>query len=344
MKKKYVFLLAVIFLYISPVNSQVKFKWMKDKPGKWIYKYNINQNSVDELQFKKKLSELTDWFHKNIPLFEKPTGYNLNTYISRGWEEHYNLSPSNYGLTAYINFSFQLFDKNGEPWIAELPSASYYNYPMINRLPGSGSWIGTIGQFDYFNNTKHDPKLEKAIDRVASKLDEMMTIYPLKEEIAPGLHLYNGQDGSTFVVVFNPERPPYLIPVMLRELTEAYLNYYSLFQTLEIDRMMLAELKKEIAAFTEEELNGPAYAGHPSNIVLTQSSNNRNLPIMRLNPEYWDKSLPPSAIQLMVFWNPNKTEQEIDEHYERFGYPLHNQKLVNQINWQEIVKLIAKKK
>lgn len=338
-------LLVILFLLPgNSINAQTKFKWMKDKPGKWIYKYNINNKSTDEIQFKKNITDVAEWFHQNISLFNKPTGYNLDVYISGSWDEHFKLSHSYYGLTAYINFSFQLFDKDGKPWIAELPSASYYNYPVINGLSGSGSWIGTIGQFDYFNESKHDTKLEKAIDMAASKLDEMMTIYPLKEEMGPGLHKYDCQAGGHFVVVFNPDRPDYLIPVTLRELSEAYLNYYKLFQTLEIDRMVYTELKKEIASLSEEELNGPAYAGHPSNIVFRQSSDKRNLPIMRLNPEYWDKSLPPSAIQLMVFWNPEFSEQQMEEHFERFGYPIHSQMLVNQINWQEVSNLLTGKK
>lgn len=324
-------------------QAQNKYPWQSNKPGQWIYKYNIQAGTADEALFKKNVTDLTEWFHQNIPLLNKPMGFNMDVYVSREWDEHYRLSPANYGLTANIQFSFHLFGQNGAIWKVELPAASYYNF-TFNRLAGSGDWLGSVGQFDYFNNTKHDPKLEKNIDKAASKLDEMMTIFPLKGEIAPGVHAYENGAGTQHIVVFNPNRPPYLIPVTIRELTQAYFNYYSQFQTQEIDRMILQELKKEIGAFTEKELNGPAYAGHPSNIVFRQSSDNRNLPIMRLNPEYWDKSLPPSAIQLMVFHYPQMPEEELKKHLERFGYPVNSQILVNQINWGKVAGLIMKGK
>lgn len=341
--KNLLLLSGLFFASLTPLAAQDKYPWQKDIPGQLIYKYNIQAGDADEALFKKNITEISEWFHQNIPLLNKPMGFNMDVYVSRGWEDYHRISPANYGLTADIRFSFQLFGKNGAVWKAELPTASYYNF-NVNRLARSGGWVGSIGQFDYFNNTKHDPKLEKAIDKAASKLDEMMTIFPLIKEIAPGVHAYENGLGSQHIVVFNPKRPPYLIPVTIRELTQAYLNYYSQFQTLEIDRMLMQELKKEIAAFTEKELNGPAYAGHPSNIVFRQSADNRNLPIMRLNPEYWDKSLPPSAIQLMVFHYPQMPEEEMKRYLERFGYPVNSQILVNQINWEKVAGLIMKGK
>ncbi|HNV69353.1 MAG TPA: hypothetical protein PKO06_06615 [Candidatus Ozemobacteraceae bacterium] len=343
MRTLMVSLLAIILLPANILNAQVKFTWMKDKPGKWQYNYRINTSSAEEIRFKKQVEELSEWFHQNVPLFKKPMGFDVKVHVSRSESERQAKSPAHDALSANLSFNLELFARDGKPWKAELPSASYYNYPCLNRIAGSGSWLGSIGQFDSFNNTKHDPKLEDAINRAASKLDEMMTVFPRERELAPGLHLYKCQARGTFVVVFRPDRPAYLIPVTLRELAEACTNYYSLFQTLEIDRMLLKELKKELAAFSETDLNRPAYAGHPSNVVFPYSSDSRNLPIMKMNPDYWDRSLPSSAIQLMVFWDPGFSEQEMTAHLERFGYPIHSQILVNQINWNDMVKFVARK-
>lgn len=341
MNKLIIFFIVILFLPFGTHNAQVKFKWLKDKPGKWIYKYNINEKSADEIQFRNNVGVIAEWFHQNIPLLSKPIGFDMSVYVSRGWDEHYRLSPSNYGLTGYIHFSFHLFAKDGTSWKAELPSESYYNYPNINRL--AYYLGGPIGQFDYFDYMKHESKLEKAINEAASKLDEFMVILPFNKELYPGVHLYDVNGKANCIVVFNPERPDYLIPVTLRELTTAYLKYYSFFTKLEYEKMILDELKKEIANFSEDELDGPAYAGHPTNIVIRHSSDKRNLPIMRLNPEYWDKSLPPSAIQIMQFGYGQISEEEMNNHYEKFGYPINSQKLIDQINWKEVVKLIHKK-
>lgn len=339
--KKMILLAGLVAAASNATMVQTKFSWQSDKPGQWIYKYNIQVNSTDEALFQKNVKNMVDWFRQNLPLLNKPMGFDINVYVSRGWDNHYQMSPSNYGLTADIKFSFHLFGKNGSIWKAELPSASYSNL-IVNRLTGSGNWIGPIGQFDYFNNTKHDPKIEKAINKAASKLYEMMTVFPMKEEIIPGVHVYENGSLNRNVVIFNPDRPPYLIPVTLRELTQAYLNYYSLFQTLEIDQMLLKELKKEIGAFSDKELDGPAYAGHPTNIVFRYSSDKRNLPIMKLNPEYWDKSLPPSAIQLIVLYDPKASEDDMKKHLEKFGYPINAQILFNQINCSQAIELIMK--
>ena len=66
--------------------------------------------------------------------------------------------------------------------------------------------------------------------------------------------------------------------------------------------------------------------------------------MVRFNPEYWDRSLPPSAIQFMTFWFPQRTESEMQEHLERHGYPVYSQMLVNQINWNDVAGLIRKGK
>lgn len=332
----------LLTLSLSAQQQDTKFKWQKEKPGQWIYNYTLAANSADEIHFKKNISNLAEWFHQNIPLLTHPKGFNILINVGRGWDNYYTSSASDYGLSANLDFSFQLFNTNGSTWKSELPQASTYSF-TINRLQGSGSWIGPIGQFDNFNDNKHDPRLEKAINDAASRMDEMMVVLPFAQEMSEGIHLYKNASEGHHIVLFNPTRPAYLIPVSLKELAQSYLNYYSLFQTLEIDQMLLNELKKEIASFSQEELNSPAYIGHHSNIVFRYSSDNRNLPIMKLNPDYWDKTLPPSAIQLMVFYFLKVSDNEFETYYERFGYPDNAKILINQINWNNLAQMIQRK-
>jgi hypothetical protein len=191
---------------------------------------------------------------------------------------------------------------------------------------------------------KDDPKLEKAINTAASKLDDIKILSPFSKELAPGVNAYEtpGSENNS-VVVFNPARPNWYVPVTVKELADIYLEYYSLYQKLEYEQMILAELKKEIAAIPSEEMNSQAFMGHDSNIVFRFNGRKQGLPMVRFNPEYWDRSLPPSAIQFMTFWYPQRTENEMQKHYEQFGYPVYSQILVNQINWTDVAGLIMKK-
>jgi hypothetical protein len=100
-------------------------------------------------------------------------------------------------------------------------------------------------------------------------------------------------------------------------------------------------LKQEIAELSAEELAAPAYLGHNSHFVLKANGKRQGYQIMRFNPDYWDKTLPPSAIQFMTFWNGNLTQEEIDEQAHR-NYPAYPQLLVNQFDWNKIARLVNK--
>lgn len=339
--KRLSILLSVIVLFCSNWSVAQKSKgYLPDKPGTWKYDYNIQAKTAGEIQFKKNNAALAEWFHQHIPLFTQPKGYNLWAVSTGAWNDHYKLSSANYGMRAEMDFYFHMFISDGTIWKAELPEACYYRFDVNNTQGGP---INYHGQFPYFDYLKDDPKLEKAINTAASKLDDIKILSPFSKELAPGVHVYETPGGkNSSLVVFNPARPNWYVPVTVKELADIYLEYYSLYQKLEIDRMVLQELKNEIAAIPADELNEQAYTGHNSNIAFRFNGRKQGLPMVRFNPEYWDRSLPPSAIQFMTFWYPQRTESEMAEHYEQFGYPVYSQMLVNQINWTDVAGLIMK--
>lgn len=118
-----------------------------------------------------------------------------------------------------------------------------------------------------------------------------------------------------------------------------YLEYY----TSQKDEFMLPQLKKEIAELSEEELNGSAYYGHDEHFVLKANGKKEGFQLMRFNPEYWDRSLPPSEIQFMTFYYPQHSNAETEEYLRNNGHPDYSQLLVNQINWTAIAGLIMKR-
>ena len=257
------------------------------------------------------------------------------------WSDYTTVKEWEYGINAELGFLFELFFADGTQWNIEPPQAGIY---INNVLGGIGGLYFTpesvVEDSPRFDRTQLD-KIKKATD----ELQKYFMIFGVKKELTPGIHYYEAYpDGKATVVAFNPNRSPYWIPVTVKEMVDAHLAYYSLFQKVEIDRMILSELKKEIAELSAEELAAPAYSGHDSHFVLKVNGQGRGLQIMKFNPEYWDRTLPPSAIQYMTFWFPQRTESEMTEHYERYGYPVYSQILINQIDWNEVAGQIMKGK
>lgn len=121
-----------------------------------------------------------------------------------------------------------------------------------------------------------------------------------KETIAPGVDVY---DNYTFVI-YDPSRPPYWLPVTVEEafavaredakkekdeLTAKYINDF---------------VEKEWAAISPANLKNQAYFGggitRVSDAPGYGGQENLFPPIVKVNPEYWNKNLPKSAIQFIV--------------------------------------------
>jgi hypothetical protein len=221
-----------------------------------------------------------------------------------------------------------------------------YTFYINNTETGHGTNPNykyfSVSEYDPFGVKNFSPAQEKAINDAVVKLNGIFTVFPFAKEMAPGVNVYKESADGHFhhIIVFNPERPPYWLPVTLRELADLYLEYY----TSKKDEFLLPQLKKEIAELSEEELNAPAYFGHDTHYVLRANGKNKGMQLMRFNPDYWDKSLPPSAIQFMTFYYPQMTEAHLEESFRNNGRPNYAQLLVNQINWIDVAGLIMKGK
>jgi hypothetical protein len=107
---------------------------------------------------------------------------------------------------------------------------------------------------------------------------------------------------------------------------------------------LLPYLKKEIDKLSAEELNSPAYDGNAELFVLNVNGKKNGLQIMRFNPEYWDRSLPRSAIQYMTLWYPQLSEAETEEYFKNNLHPHYGQLVMNSIKPEELAGLINQKK
>jgi len=344
--------LIIILLSFSIFVYGQKNRWNSLKPGQWRYETNLPEKgyslrnysltAAENLAFKKNVASLAEWFRQNVPMLTSPKGYDLRALSNYVWGDWTTKTEAEYGIPADLGFLFELFYADGSKWKVEPPRYGL----SVNALYGGHNGFFFTPESIVDDGTRYDLSQSEKVSKALSGLQQYFRVYPLKEQPAPGVDIYEAyrdgwqQNGRSTIVVYNPDRPPYWLPVTVKEMADAHLAYYSLIQKREIDRMVLDQLKQEIAELSAEELAAPAYAGHESHFALNVNGKKQGYQIMKFNPEYWDKSLPPSALQFMTFWNSNLTREEMDEQAQR-SYPEYPQMLVNQFQWEEIQKLIT---
>jgi len=331
---KSIFLLFALLFGGFVCQAQKSSEFLPNKPGKWLYTTNIETSGAEYTAFNKNLTVLAEWFHQNISLLTSPKGFDLSACAFGIWDDNYKKNPSNYGYRSEMNFDFQLFLSNGGKWIVEPP---HYNFDINNTETGHGTNFNLPG----WDNTKDPASLEKPMNKAAADLNVLFRIFQFVRDISPGVKLYG--DGN--LIVFNPDRPPFWIPVTVREVANMKLTYYSLKEV-----ELLPYLKEEIAKLSEIEMDALAYSGNDELFILKvhpkleDQEKEEGGQIMRFNPEYWDRSLPPSAIQFMTFWYPEKGQAEMDEFFTNNGHPLFADVIMKSIRLEEMAGLIMRKK
>jgi hypothetical protein len=327
------FVFVFVFFQSTALNAQKPSDFLPEKPGKWTYSSNLKTPGTDYAAFNKNLVALAEWFHQTIPIMTNPKGFDLSVVLFGVWDDKYKKRKCNYGIRGELNFGFQMFLAKGGKWTVEPPA---YEFDINNSETGHG----TNFNFNGFDNTKDNPSLEVSMNKAAGELNDLFQVFPFEKEIVPGVSLYG--DGQ--LIVFNPDRPAFWIPLTLRELADMTLVYYTAFKSKEMGEMMLDQLKKELAELTEEELNAPAYQGDPKHFVLNANGRKEGLQIMRFNPDYWDRSLPPSSIQFMTLWDPKMKEADMNEFFQNNGYYHFGQQIISSLNWNGLSGLIARQK
>jgi hypothetical protein len=150
--------------------------------------------------------------------------------------------------------------------------------------------------------------------------------------------------GDECYVLYNPDRPPYWLPVTVKEAYDALRKTWEDHTDKVASVPMLELIDKEYAKTPESEINNPASGIFPLSVFNPEYE---YPPLLRINPEYWDRSLPKSAIQFIYFRSvPNKEyyrklkeERKIsDSDY----HLLHFQEVFDMDNIHALVPLIGK--
>jgi len=321
---------------ILPLSAQ-ESKLLNDKPGTFklanygVYdQTNCGFTKGETSANTQKLLALTDAIRKN-PVLNNPRGFD-----GKADKTNWKCDPKNgYGIPSEICIQFCSWslEKGKEVcWSGEPP----YWTLNINRL----RTLGAAG----FNETTDEPSHPRAgfnmeqWEKAAEKVNELF--YPLgkKEILEPGLDRYNG----IFMVVYNPERPPYWLPVTIRETFALLYDYWRKHPVQETSETMVRMLDKEYATFSGPELDGYAYFGD-SNSIFRIGTNSTQLPVMRVNPAYWNRGLPRSAIQFLTFDCPSDKKMIREEKEERLknnnGY-YHLSRFIETLDCHMLVPLI----
>ncbi len=275
MKKVALFLILIYSLITSLHAQPEKIPYLGDKPGTFEILSRTNYSTYQKFTPTEMTANMENLKKLVSIVCENPVLSDIKGFMGRA--RIYDISNTlkcNYGVPARVSFEFSDY----------LYSKGKINYNTIEP-PEWSILINKISGYWYSFNT------EKC----------MFTIPFKKETIAPGVDVY---DNFTFVI-YDPSRPPYWVPVTVEE-AFAVAREEVKKEKDEITAKYLKEfVEKEWAAISPANLKNQAYFGGGITRVSDSSGlegqDNLFPPIVKVNPEYWNKNLPKSAIQIITF-------------------------------------------
>lgn len=243
------------------------------------------------------------------PVFTNQKGFECETYVyAKNCPD-----KAGYGIPSELSFGFcDYFSNKGKVSIYRIEPPSWklqVNHFEMFAKTGSLSYDTPKPREDIKEGFNYE-KWKSA----GAKMKGIFYIPGQKEELGKGIDSYNNE----LIVVYNPERPPYYLPVKFRELAEAQIEYWKLYPDKIQSDMMTTMLENEYAQISEVERDGWAYNNTSDQLCpmlkITQLPGNQF--VVRLNPAYWNKKLPRSSIQILTFGRLTDTRRYTREKEE----------------------------
>jgi len=318
--KKIIFHLISILLFCSINSNAQNSNLLPDHPGTFkLINWNVYTNydcgftKAETTANYQKIIGVTDLVRKN-PVFIDQKGFECETYVvCVECPDKFG-----YGIPGLIRFGFgDWYMYKGQPvyYNIEPPSWSI----LVNTLDRAFGGNYSLGASkpakpkDGFNYEKWKS--------VSDKLRDCRDMRGQKEELGNGIDRY----GSELIVIYNPERPPYYLPVKFRELAEWLIEYWKLYPEKVQSDLMTQMIEAEYAQISESERDGWAYHNTYDQrcpfLKITPVPGPQ--PVVRLNPEYWNKKLPRSSIQILTFNRLTDTNRytKVKEESLKLGSP-----------------------
>lgn len=289
MKKIVISLIYCALLSASLRAQPEKIPYLGDKPGTFEILTRTNYSMYQKFTPAEMAANMERIKELVAIVRQDPVLSDIKGFMGRA--RIYDISNTwkcNYGVPARVSFEFSdyLYSKGKITYNAiEPPEWSI----LLNQM--SGYWYGF-----------HTEKC-------------MFTTPFKKETIAPGIDVY---DNVTYVI-YDPSRPLYWVPVTVEE-AFAVASEEAKKEKDEIAAKYNKEfLDNEWAAISPANLKNQAYYGGGISRVSDSSGfegqDNLFPPIVKVNPEYWNKNLPKSAIQFIVFTMP-MNKKALQSEYE----------------------------
>jgi hypothetical protein len=271
------FILVLLVVAIQQSFALKELPLIPDKPGSFEILSRTDYASRDcgftKAEMAENLKEiigLVGVIRKN-PVLSDPKGFDGRARI---YDMSFCREESLYGVPARISFEFAswFFKKDGTPAriLTEPPEWSI----IINKPKPDSSWPWRAAWFPGNSN--------------------WFLISGTKESIQPGIDLYDGE----VYVISNPDRPPYWIPVTVKEAFISLIAHWKADPNKAASEFMLKQIESEFATVPAGDMGKPAH--NRGEWPLSQIGTDvKSSPILRVNPEYWNKKLPRSAIQFL---------------------------------------------
>jgi hypothetical protein len=291
--------IAIAGVFIGSSSTLRAQELLKEKPGTFeiLARTNYITSGLSFTQAEitanlEKIKEVVAVVRQN-PVLSYIKGFNGRARI-------YTMSmieKERYGIPSRISFEFSSFflSKTGKVVFNTIEPPEWSIY-LNNLIPG---WTGGF-------NSKHG----------------YFTVPLRKKSPDPGIDVY---DGECFVL-FDPSRPPYWIPVTVEEAFAAVREENDNDKDRVAAEYMKEWIDREYAEIPASERNNPAYFGGNASRISSRpgvAEQDSIFPfIMKVNPEYLDRSRPKSDIQFINFravMNKKYLKSELDDCLKHFN-------------------------
>jgi len=269
--------IALPFMSLPFIVSAQELPRISNKPGTFQILSRTNYSSSEcgftKAEMTANLQKITDLVNtvRQNPVLSDIRGFEGRARI-------YNINCNDkggYGIPSRISFEFCEWHRNKDG----TETYSYIEPPewslIINKLkPNTNRWHFSSGDFMGDNS--------------------FFTVPHKKETVDPGIDMY---DDECFVV-YNPDRPPYWLAVTVDEAFSRLREYWKKEPNKVLQEQALTYLEADFAAIPVTDRDKPAHQC----CNLTGIGADPDSPaIVKINPEYWDRSLPKSSIQFIYF-------------------------------------------
>lgn len=298
---------TMLLTLFSALLQAQNYPLLPDHPGTFkvidwgVYThYNCGFTKTETTANYQKIVKITDLVRKN-PVFIDQKGFNCEVYVyAENCPDKFG-----YGIPSELSFGFgDWFMDKGQPKYYRIEPPSWKM--QVNRFSGFLNGSYALGAPKPTEKPRDGFDYEKW-KSVNDKLSECYSLVGQKEEPAHGIDRYNGE----VIVIYNPDRPPYYLPVKFREIAELKIQYWKLHPDKMQADLILPMLEAEYAQTTPAERESWAYNNTADTrfpfLGITPLEGPQ--PVVRLNPEYWNKKLPRSSIQFITFNRLADTKQ-----------------------------------